>query len=204
MTQLPNPSAAPVRSDLADSSLDATGAALARLAWTRQRLLLTIAPHKSASAQSDALATRFPRRWHELGRMLMSNGPSAALLRAVTVALGQWWHAQPWAAASGMLGHAVAQEVRPVVRRHPWVAMITMLALGAAVVAARPLLWRVSKPHVASMGVLLLRGAWNLFTRVPVQMAITAALAVWMGEQQRDATPHGERPPDAAGAPSDS
>ncbi len=201
MPPLPDPPAAPARAGHADPPNDATSIALARLASTRQRLLLTIAPHASASAsRAPGSATGLPRRWRALWRMLMSGGPSTALLRAASATVAQWWHAQPWSAASGMLGQAVAQEVRPVVRRHPWGAIFTAMALGAAVVSARRLLWPLARSSAAPLPGLFLRGAWNLFTQVPVQIAITAVLAAWMGDQQHDATPDGKLPPAAAGA----
>ncbi len=201
MLHLPNPPATLVRGDDTDPSLDATGAALARLASTRRRLLLTLAPQNSASAsQADGSATRFPLRWRALARVLMSRGPSAALLRAASATVGQWWHAQPWAAASDMLGRAVAQEVRPVVRRHPWLAVATALALGAVAVSARARLWRAAKPYAKPLGGQIRRGAWSLFTKAPVQMAITALLAAWIGDQQRDATSHSAVPSAAAGS----
>lgn len=196
MPPLPSPPDAHTPGLQADPSVDATGAALARLASTRQRLLLTMAPHQSdGAAQAHAGSAWIPRRWRALGRMLISRGPSAALLRGASAAVALWWRAQPWSTASGMLGRAVAHEVTPVVRRHPWLSVIVALALGAAVVSAKPWHWRAVRPYVAPLGPRLRHAAWKLFTQAPVQMAIAAVLAAWIGDQQRRTTPHGDVSP---------
>lgn len=196
MAHLPSPPDSDASGVHADASSDATSAALARLAATRQRLLLTMAPHRFASAaQAHDGASRVPLRWRALGRMLLSRGPSAALLRAASAAVGQWWHAQPWSATSGMLGRAALQEFTPLVRRHPWLSVFTALALGAAVVSARPWHWRVVRPYVAPLGAGLRRGAWSLFKQAPVQMAIAAVLATWISDQQRQVKSAGDVPP---------
>ncbi len=199
MPHPPSPSVSHAPGAHADSSFDATGAALARLASTRQRLLLRMAPHKAdGAATAQAGSAGVPRRWRALGRMLMSRGPSAALLRAASAAVGQWWHAQPWSAATGMLGRVVQQEVTPVVRRHPWLSIVAALALGAAVVSARPWHWRAVRPYVAPLGARLRHGAWNLFTQAPVQMAVATVLAAWIGDRQRQAASGNTVPPPTA------
>ena len=188
MRQTPNPSEAMLRGEQAIAVTDATQAALARLASTRQLLLQTIAPHKAErTTQTHESAMRFPRRWRALGRLLMTRGPSASLLRAASATAAQGCACHHWAAATSLLGQAVAQEVKPVVRRHPWLAVAAASLLGGAVVSARPLLWRAARPLVAPLGSMVRHGAWRLLTQAPVQMALTAALAAWIGDQRRDA-----------------
>lgn len=187
--------APPGAASVAPPSDDPTDLALARLASTRRRLLQTLAPHQSGSGSHErSLTSGFPRRWLALGRLLLSRGPSAALLRAVKSTARQWWHAQPWAGTAGMLGHAVAQEVTPVVRRHPWLTVGAALVLGAAAVPARHWLWRTVRPHAASIGRRAIRTAWNVLTQAPVQLALTAALAAWIGDQKGQAASESGQP----------
>lgn len=170
-------------------SSDPTQAALTRLASSRQRLLQSLAPQRPDDDQhGPGWSTRFPRRLRALGRMLMSRGPSAALFRAAAATARQWWQTQPWATSSEMLGRALAQEVRPLVRRHPWSAVGIALGFGAAAVAAKPWIWRNLQPYAATLGARVRRAAWSVFAQAPVQMALTAVMTAWLAERQRQAS----------------
>lgn len=159
--------------------------ALQRLAVSRERLQRRLTPPALKPGQSSGTGFRLPLRWRALGRMLLSRGPSAALGRAAMASLSQWWKGQPWHSSAEMLGQVTLQKLSPVVRRHPWLALAAGAGLGAALVVFRP--WRavgVSR-YVKPLGGYIARAAWRLFGQAPLQMALAAALAAWLGDQQR-------------------
>ncbi|MEO8542024.1 MAG: hypothetical protein ABI434_00500 [Burkholderiaceae bacterium] len=179
-----------------DTNSDRTTLALQRLAVSRERLLRRLAPpSKVAEDASSGTGFRMPLRWRALGRMLLSRGPSAALGRAAMAALSQWWKSQPWHSSAEMLGQATMREVSPVMRRHPWLVLAAGVGLGAALFVLGP--WRATgvSRYVKPLGGYMARAAWRLFGQAPVQMAIAAALAAWLGDQQRETQEPASEPP---------
>ncbi|MEO7941385.1 MAG: hypothetical protein ABIR55_22395 [Burkholderiaceae bacterium] len=179
-----------------DTNSDRTRRALQRLAGSRERLQRRLAPpSQGATNPSSGSGFRMPLRLRALGRMLLSRGPSAAFGRAAMASLRQWWKSQPWHASAEMLGQATWHELSPVARRHPWLVLAAGAGLGAALFVFRP--WRATgvSRYVKPLGGYLARAAWRLFGQAPVQMALAAALAAWLGDQQREPQKAAAPPP---------
>ena len=128
----------------------------------------------------------------------MRRGPLATLASTATSALGSWWRSQPWHSTGEWAGRALLAEVQPLVRRHPLMAVAVGASLGAAVAWARPWRWRALHRHVRPAGGQLLRWTIAQLSQVPVQMALAALLAQFVGDRARAQTGTREAPTEAA------
>jgi hypothetical protein len=168
----------------ADTPLDVDDqrrAPLQRLMASRARLRAELIPaRRSGSAAPPSMAGDLPRRARALWRLLLSRGSGGAVFSSVANLLKTWWVHQPWHPTTEVLGHALAVEVSPWVRRHPVAAVVWGAGAGAAVAMARPWRWRIVNAQGRRWGLSAGRWAVHQLTQAPVQIAIAAALASWL------------------------
>lgn len=180
---------------------------LKRLMASRARLRAELIPARrfGAAGKPETTEGDLSGRVRALWGLLVSRGPGRAVFTGAAGLLRSWWVRQPWHATTELLGHAVAGEVSPWVRRHP-VAAVTLGAFaGAAVAVARPWRWHVVGSQSRVMGRSLGRWTVGQLTQPPVQMALAAALATWLERRQSSSSyaqgPRSAMEPDAAHAP---
>lgn len=159
--------------------------ALIRLEASRSRLRSVMMPPPDNAASSGGAGFAMPRRWRAMWRAFMRSGPLAAAAGNAVGAVGTWWRSQPWHSTTEWAGRAVLAEVQPLVRRHPWLAVAVGASLGAAMVSVRPWRWRAVSRHVRPLGGHLMRWTIAQLSQVPVQMALAALLAQFVGDRAR-------------------
>lgn len=125
---------------------------LARLELSRSRLRASFAPPAPA-AQADGRRSFHP--WRR-ARAWLRGTPWGGLLDPVVSALGhevqQWWQRQTWRQSAELVKDAVADNVLPLVRRHPMAALLVTAAAGAALAGSGVWRWRTvrrSASHLA-------------------------------------------------------
>jgi len=168
---------------------------LRRLMASRARLRAELIPARRFGAAGKPATTDggLAGRARALWELLASRGSRRAVFTGAAGLLRNWWVRQPWHATTELLGHAVADEVSPWVRRHP-VAAVTLGAFaGAAVVVARPWRWHVVGSQSRVMGRSLGRWTVSQLTQPTVQMALAAALAAWLERRQSSSVEDGPR-----------
>ena len=159
--------------------------ALIRLEASRARLRSAMMPPPDRAASGDGAGFALPRRWRAMWRAFMRSGPLAAAAGNAVGAVGTWWRSQPWHSTTEWAGRAVLAEVQPLVRRHPWLAVAVGASVGAALVSFRPWRWRAISRHVRPVGGHLMRWTIAQLSQVPVQMALAALLAQFVGDRAR-------------------
>ena len=172
--------------------------ALMRIEASRARLRSAMLPPPETSASDAGPGFSLPRRWRAMWRSFMRSGPLATVASTATSALGSWWRSQPWHSTGEWAGRALLAEVQPLVRRHPLMAVAVGASLGAAAAWARPWRWRAVHRHVRPAGSHLLRWTIAQLSQVPVQMALAALLAQFVGDRARAQTGTREAPTEAA------
>ena len=172
--------------------------ALMRIEASRARLRSAMLPPTETSASDAGPGFSLPRRWRAMWRSFMRRGPLAAVASTATSALGSWWRSQPWHSTGEWAGRALLAEVQPLVRRHPLMAVAVGASLGAALAWARPWRWRALHRQVRPAGGQLLRWTIAQLSQVPVQMALAALLAQFVGDRARAQTGTREAPTEAA------
>ena len=172
--------------------------ALIRIEASRARLRSAMLPPPETSASDAGPGFALPKRWRAMWRSFMRSGPLATVASTAAGALGSWWRSQPWHSTGEWAGRALLAEVQPLVRRHPLMAVAVGASLGAAVAAARPWRWRALHRHVRPVGGHLMRWTIAQLSQVPVQMALAALLAQFVGDRARGQTGTREAPPAAA------
>ena len=159
--------------------------ALLRIEASRARLRSAMLPPPDAAASDAGPGFALPRRWRAMWRSFMRSGPLATVASTAAGAIGSWWRSQPWRSTGEWAGRALLAEVQPIVRRNPLMAVAVGASLGAAVVAVRPWRWRALNRHVRPVGGHLMRWTLAQLSQVPVQMALAALLAQWVGDRGR-------------------
>ena len=162
--------------------------ALMRIEASRARLRSAMLPPIESSASDAGPGFSLPMRWRAMWRSFTRSGPLATVASTAADALGSWWRSQPWHSTGEWAGRALLAEVQPLVRRHPLMAVAVGASLGAAVVAARPWRWRALHRHVRPVGGQLMRWTIAQLSQVPVQMALAALLAQFVGDRARGQT----------------
>lgn len=182
-------------------------AALARIEASRSQLILAMSPEAPAQSApsptpgADAPgASGFPAA--TFAARMRRHGVGLGLFGAGQTLVRRWWRRQAWHVPAELVASAVAQQVNPIVRRHPWAALAAGAAVGAALVALAPRAVGAAKhrwaPWRANLGGML----WSQLGQASVQMALAGTLATWisdMGKQAQRAqegAPH-PPPPDA-------
>ena len=170
--------------------------ALARLQASRAKLRAAMLPPPQEQPASSGFG--LPRRWRAMWRAWTRSGPMAVAAGTAVDAVQSWWRRQPWHASTEWAGRALLAETTPLIRRHPVWAMVLGAGLGAAVVAARPWRWTAVSRRVRPLGGHLVSWALSQLSQVPVQMALAALLAQFVGERARaQAAAPGATPADA-------
>jgi hypothetical protein len=172
-------------------------AALARIDASRQRLRGALIPREADPGTTPPAARgRTLRRLRAALRRGLAQPPLRPLrplLDPAWAAMQGWWQHHPWRGTGEALGHALAQALGPVVRRHPVLTVSVAAAAGAGLVAARPWRWQPLATHAqrarrealhASLG-----WSWRQLSQPSVQMALAAALAAWAGQEAAAAAP---------------
>lgn|GEM_PF-4584610 len=170
--------------------------ALLRIEASRARLRNAMMPPPDAAASDAGPGFALPKRWRAMWRAFTRSGPLASLASTAAGALGSWWRGQPWHSTTEWAGRAVLGEVQPLVRRHPLLAVALSAILGAALVSARPWRWRALNRQVRPLGGHLARWTLAQLSQVPVQMALAALLAQWVGDRGRS---QGDKHAESAG-----
>ena len=159
--------------------------ALLRIEASRARLRSAMLPPADSAAADAGPGFALPRRWRAMWRAFKRSGPLANVAATAAGALRSWWRSQPWYSTTEWAGRALLAEVQPMVRRHPLMAVAVGASLGAALVSARPWRWRALNRHVRPMGGHLMRWTIAQLSQVPVQMALAALLAQFVGDRAR-------------------
>ncbi len=176
---------APAAADGADATPDSRLAlALTRLQASRAKLRAAMLP--APTEQTASAGFKLPRRWRAMWRSWTRSGPLALVAGTTMSAMQSWWRRQPWYATTELAGRAVLAETTPLIRRHPVWAVALGVGVGAALVAARPWRWQAVNRRVRPLGQQLVGWALRQLSQVPVQMALAALLAQFVGQRARD------------------
>ena len=175
--------------------------ALARLQASRSQLRAVMLPPPQKPAASTGF--ELPRRWRAMWRAWTRSGPLALVAGTAMGAVRSWWRSQPWHVTTEWAGRAVMAETRPLIRRHPFWALALGIGAGAALVAARPWRWHAVSRRVRPLGGHLVGWMVTQLSQVPVQMALAALLAQFVGARARgqDAAPVPAPAPSPAPSP---
>ena len=183
--------------------------ALLRIEASRARLRTAMLPPADSAASDGGPGFALPRRWRAMWRSFTRSGPLATVAKTAASFVGSWWRRQPWHSTTEWAGRALLAEVQPLVRRHPLMAVAVGASLGAALVSVRPWRWRALNRHVRPMGGHLMRWTIAQLSQVPVQMALAALLAQFVGDRARgqagtqEAKTAAAEPQQASAAPQD-
>lgn len=183
-------------------SLDA---AIAQLEASRQRLRGVMVPPPGdplPSMQGQGLWQRGRVLWRYLRQTSARRHP---VLRLAAEAVQDWWLAHPLRQLAQTVALPVHDAAAPVVRRHPWSAVVLAAAGGAALAVARPWRWtmvrqqmRLARRRSVNWALALVGG--------PVGQALIATLlasAATMTAAGRPSEPHdGAEDPPAPADPS--
>lgn len=145
---------------LPDASATPLEAAVARLGASRRRLQLAMSPpDEDAGGRLDAQGQPRPGSWPgslagwwRRGRRALQAWPVADLAAGL---LQDWWERHPWRSTGEQLADAARHAVLPMVRRHPLSALLSAVALGAALMAGRAWCWpavRAIRPAATRSG----------------------------------------------------
>jgi hypothetical protein len=178
--------------------------ALARIEASRTRLILALSPEEPphregapAPGANAAGASGLPAA--SLAARVRRYGVGLGLFSVAQALARRWWRRQPWHVPAELVASAVAQQVNPVVRRHPWAALAAGAAVGAALVTLTPRIFGAAKdrwaPWRANLGGML----WSQLGQASVQMALAGALAAWISDMGKRAQQVPDR--DAGAAP---
>lgn len=181
-------------------------AALARIEASRTRLILALSPEEpsdrgSAPVQGAAApgTSAFPAA--SFAARMRRHGVGLGLFGAAQTLARRWWRRQPWHAPAELVASAVAQQVNPIVRRHPWAALAAGAAVGAALVSLTPWVFGAARnrwaPWRAHLGGML----WSQLGQASVQMALAGVLATWISDLGQQTQRAQDREADATAPP---
>lgn len=171
--------------------------ALQRLEGTRSQLIQCLYPapdqshHRAEDAGSGLLSLL-------LGR-LQRPGRAPGSWRTARALARRWWNRQSWRVPAELVATTLAQEARPLIRRHPWACLGAAAALGATLVLARPWAMRHVRQQTQGWHQHLGGMLWQQLAQAPVQLALAGALTAWLNERAR--RPADGQPGTAAAAP---
>lgn len=175
--------------------------ALARLDASRTQLIQRLypAPPDRGAAHAAAGDAGVVGLVASLMNALMAraqrDGLPRAAWRTARALARRWWTRQPWHASVELVAGTLADEVRPVVRRHPWASLAAAAAVGGALMMARPwvatTLHRQTRDLPHRVGRLL----WQQLAQAPVQLALLGALTAWLKDRGEDRSPPPSPPP---------
>lgn len=173
--------------------------ALQRLDTIRTRLIQQLYP--APSGHDTAAGPGVARLLTALMGRVQRDGWARSAWRAARALGRQWFRRQPWHAPAALVAGTLAQEVRPLLRRHPWACLAAAAAVGAGMVLARPWVSRTVRQQVhglpAQVGGLL----WQQLAQAPVQLALAGALSAWLANLDRRSPAPGVAPTPEPGPP---
>lgn len=103
--------------------------ALQRLDTIRTRLIQQLYP--APSGHDTAAGPGVARLLTALMGRVQRDGWARSAWRAARALGRQWFRRQPWHAPAALVAGTLAQEVRPLLRRHPWACLAAAAAPGA-------------------------------------------------------------------------
>ncbi len=174
--------------------------ALARLDASRTQLIQRLYPAPPdrgahAAAGDAGVVGLVASLMNALMARAQRDGLPRAAWRTARALARRWWTRQPWHASVELVAGTLADEVRPVVRRHPWASLAAAAAVGGALMMARPwvatTLHRQTRDLPHRVGRLL----WQQLAQAPVQLALLGALTAWLKDRGEDRSPPPSPPP---------
>lgn len=168
--------------------------ALARLDASRTQLIQRLYPAPSDrgahAAAGDAGAVGLVA---SLMNVLMAraqrDGLPRAAWRTARALARRWWTRQPWHASVELVAGTLADEVKPVVRRHPWASLAAAAAVGGALMMARPWVAHSLRRQTRDLPHRVGRMLWQQLAQAPVQLALLGALTAWLKDRGQPPPP---------------
>ncbi|WP_127804491.1 hypothetical protein [Hydrogenophaga sp. NH-16] len=159
--------------------------ALARLDASRTLLIQRLYPapsERSAHAASgDAgVVGLVASLMNSLMARAQRDGLPRAAWRIARALARRWWIRQPWHASVELVAGTLADEVKPVVRRHPWASLAVAAAVGGALMMARPWVAHTLRRQTRDLPHRVGRMLWQQLAQAPVQLALIGALTAWL------------------------
>jgi hypothetical protein len=112
-------------------------------------------------------------------------------------ALQAWWKQQPWRATTQQLAAALRTQISPLLRRHPVAVVLGAVALGGALVWARPWRWALASQQWQPLRSRVVDGLLAQLAALPMQ----SLLAAWLASINRP--PPSQAPPATSPASTD-
>ena len=173
--------------------------ALQRLDASRTLLIQRLYPQPDAepSGANPSLASGAARWLASLMGRVERDGLARGAWRTARALARRWWTRQPWHTSVALVAGTLADEARPLVRRHPWACLAAAAALGGALVLARPWVGRTVRQQTRDWHHHLAPMLWQQLAQVPVQLALAGALSAWIKDlgRRRPAPPQSPDPP---------
>ncbi|OPF62668.1 hypothetical protein [Hydrogenophaga sp. H7] len=168
--------------------------ALARLDASRTLLIQRLYPAPSdRGAHADSDSAGVVGLVASLMNVLMAraqrDGLPRAAWRTARALARRWWTRQPWHASVELVAGTLADEVKPVVRRHPWASLAVAAAVGGALVMARPWVAHTLRRQTRDLPHRVGRMLWQQLAQAPVQLALLGALTAWLKDRGQDPSP---------------
>ena len=159
--------------------------ALARLDASRTLLIQRLYPAPSErgahAASGDAgVVGLVASLMNSLMARAQRDGLPRAAWRIARALARRWWIRQPWHASVELVAGTLADEVRPVVRRHPWASLAAAAAVGGALMMARPWVATTLRRQTRDLPHRVGRLLWQQLAQAPVQLALIGALTAWL------------------------
>ncbi|WP_066153093.1 hypothetical protein [Hydrogenophaga pseudoflava] len=159
--------------------------ALARLDASRTLLIQRLYPAPSErgahAASGDAgVVGLVASLMNSLMARARRDGLPRAAWRTARALARRWWTRQPWHASVELVAGTLADEVRPVVRRHPWASLAAAAAVGGALMMARPWVATTLRRQTRDLPHRVGRLLWQQLAQAPVQLALIGALTAWL------------------------
>lgn len=176
------------------SAAERKALALARLDASRTLLIQRLypaPPERSAHAASgDAgVVGLVASLMNALMARARRDGLPRATWRTARALARRWWTRQPWHASVELVAGTLADEVKPVVRRHPWASLAAAAAVGGALVMARPWVAHTLRRQTRDLPHCVGRMLWQQLAQAPVQLALLGALTAWLKDRGQDPSP---------------
>lgn len=178
----------------APSTPERKALALQRLETSRTLLIQRLFPEPDTPAHAGG-STGASLVAALLGRV-QRDGWTRGLWRSVRTLSRRWWTRQPWHLSVELVTHTLAQEARPLFRRHPWACLGAAAAAGAALAWARPWVSRTVRQQTQGLHRQVGSLLWQQLAQAPVQLALAGALSTWITDLVRRQGAH--RAPTAA------
>jgi hypothetical protein len=159
--------------------------ALARLDASRTLLIQRLYPAPSErgahAASGDAgVVGLVASLMNSLMARAQRDGLPRAAWRIARALARRWWIRQPWHASVELVAGTLADEVKPVVRRHPWASLAVAAAVGGALMMARPWVATTLRRQTRDLPHRVGRLLWQQLAQAPVQLALIGALTAWL------------------------